>query len=209
MPWLICPLDGVRFFRSPANLSRKDVTTCSLRCAKRWCSLPENYAPRFWAKVDKTECLGDICGCRKGLGCCWVWTAYRNPAGYGQMGINNRGYLANRITYALEHDIPITELPDDIFICHACDVPYCVRHLFPGTAQDNAQDCIQKGRFVFRPPGANQGINSTSARFTEDEVRIIRGLRGIESQRAIAQRFHCSPSAIAAIHSYTNWKHIK
>lgn len=40
--------------------------------------------------------------------------------------------------------------PDpELDVCHFCDRRICVRpsHLFEGTAKDNIQDCIKKGRF--------------------------------------------------------------
>ena len=43
---------------------------------------------RFWAKVD-----------RRGPDECWIWTAYRDPDGYGQFGLNGRNVKAHRYAY--------------------------------------------------------------------------------------------------------------
>src|SRR6266550_1528126 len=44
-------------------------------------------------------------------------------------------------------------LPDDIWALHSCDNSKCIRpeHLFKGTAQDNTDDMIAKGRKVDDP----------------------------------------------------------
>jgi hypothetical protein len=137
-------------------------------------------AERFWPKVDKETCLGDICGCHKGLGCCWVWTSSKTPLGYGQFHYKGACYLAHRMGYALMNDIPIDELPEDLKILHKCDVPPCIRHLFPGTQGDNIRDAVQKGRM--RP----------ASRLTVTDVQQIRALQGVVPQRLIAEQFGIS-----------------
>ena len=88
---------------------------------------------RFWAKVDKS---GD----------CWLWTgAIFAGNGYGQFSpAHHVNVAAHRFSWEL-HNGPI---PDGLLVCHHCDTPLCVRldHLFLGTASDNMQDMIRKGR---------------------------------------------------------------
>lgn len=206
MPIVICPVDGVHFSRHAAYIRKlAHPPTCSRECAKRYCARPEVIAARLWPQVDKTQCLGTICGCQRDLGCCWVWTGYRMPNTYGQISINNRAYLVHRVVYALDHEIPLQELPDELYICHRCDVPYCVRHLFQGTQQDNMQDSIAKGRFVYRPDGWSVGSNHPRARLTEADVRTIRALEHVESTSALAKRFHCQPEQIRRIQRRLSW----
>jgi hypothetical protein len=87
---------------------------------------------RFFSKVQKTET-------------CWIWTAYKNKKGYGQ--INSDGYnmkKAHRVSYEMHNG----NIPDGLIVCHSCDNPSCVnpQHLWLGTDLQNAQDRDTKGR---------------------------------------------------------------
>lgn len=93
---------------------------------------------RFWSCVDRT-------------GECWVWTAYVNPAGYGQFMRTWRSVVqAHRYSWELAHG-PVDD--PAMFVCHHCDNPRCVRpeHLFLGTAKDNHDDMVRKGRHAHGP----------------------------------------------------------
>lgn len=96
-------------------------------------------AERFWAKVDKS-------------GNCWTWTAFKNPKGYGLMGhVQADGnQMAHRVSWVMANG----EIPAGMLVLHRCDNPSCVRpdHLFLGTAQDNADDMMRKGRGYFPGP---------------------------------------------------------
>ncbi len=77
---------------------------------------------------------------------CWLWTAGVNAMGYGFIGINQRPYLAHRVSWEL-HNGPI---PNNTLVCHHCDNPPCANpnHLFLGTHQDNSDDKYRKNRAV-------------------------------------------------------------
>lgn len=102
--------------------------------------LSEDDVARFWAKV------------RPGLphptdpaqGQCWTWlgTRTKRRKGYGVFGANNRTYLAHRLSYWLEHGQPTQS------VLHTCDRPGCVNpaHLYEGSAWDNTQDALRRGR---------------------------------------------------------------
>lgn len=71
---------------------------------------------------------------------CWLWTGKLDRKGYGRFGTHR----AHRYSY----ETMIGDIPRGMFVCHRCDTPGCVRptHLFLGTARDNMQDCLRKGR---------------------------------------------------------------
>jgi hypothetical protein len=80
---------------------------------------------------------------------CWLWLGALNSQGYGRFPLKGRRPLAHRLSYMLAHG----SIPDGLDVCHHCDNPPCVRpdHLFLGTASENIQDAIRKGRFTGRP----------------------------------------------------------
>lgn len=99
---------------------------------------------------------------------CWLWTGQLFEAGYGKFcgpAPESKTLQAHRFSYEL-HRGPI---PDGLMVCHTCDNPPCVRpdHLFLGTAKDNTQDAISKGRMAV-------GSANPRALVTEADVMLIR-----------------------------------
>jgi hypothetical protein len=91
---------------------------------------------RFWAKVCKWP------------GGCWEWKGQIGHGGYGRLfagGRSRESKPAHRVSWELHYG----PIPPDLFVCHHCDNPKCVRpsHLFIGTAADNVHDSMAKGRF--------------------------------------------------------------
>lgn len=94
----------------------------------------------FFPRVDKH---GPECS--KAPGRCWTWTGYKNKDGYGEfLGKGGVRYLAHRISVFIHSNA----LNDSLYVLHKCDNPPCVNpeHLFQGTAKDNYEDAVAKGR---------------------------------------------------------------
>lgn len=91
---------------------------------------------RFWTKVkaDTTNPDG-----------CWFWTGGKDGKGYAIIWQNGKARQSSRVAWELRNGKPF---PADLFACHRCDNPLCVRtdHIFPGTHTENMQDAIRKGR---------------------------------------------------------------
>lgn len=82
-------------------------------------------------------------------GSCWLWFGQVNKKGYGWMRVRVNGKWSRRPTTHVAWFFAHGAWPKKgLMVCHACDTPGCARpsHLFVGTALDNRQDAIRKGR---------------------------------------------------------------
>jgi hypothetical protein len=144
------------------------------------------YIIKFWSKADRSEQSAQ----------CWLWLGTKNESGYGYLrmgGRYTRHWYAHRVAWILTNG----EIPDGLCVLHHCDMPACVRpdHLFLGTRKDNALDRIAKHRRV------NEVLSDA-------EVREIRALRGIESQRKIANRLGVSKSTVGYAQRGMSYRHV-
>lgn len=80
------------------------------------------WEPRFWAKVKKTDE-------------CWLWTAAKIPAGYGRFGLAGKTVYAHRVAY----ELLVGPIPEGLVIDHLCNVTSCVNpdHLRAVTSKEN------------------------------------------------------------------------
>ena len=92
-----------------------------------------NRDKRFWSKVDQ-----------RGPDECWNWKA-STTNGYGVFWTGSKSVGAHRYAYVYKTGRPISS---NTLICHHCDNPACCNpnHLFEGTAKDNFDDMVSKGR---------------------------------------------------------------
>jgi len=133
---------------------------------------------------------------------CWEWQARRIKSGYGSMRWPTEGNpdsqkLGHRASWEI-HNGPI---PEGIMVCHKCDNRGCVNpdHLFLGTAKDNAQDAISKGRFV--PP---QGEEQWASKVTRIQAMHIR--HSSKSLGALALEHDLSKATVSNIKKGKIWK---
>jgi len=97
--------------------------------------VPDKIVSKFWAKVD----IGSPNEC-------WHWLGAKSPRGYGTLGDRR----ATHVSLAIDG----RPRPGDLQVMHSCDNPPCVNpaHLRWGTALENSQDKLSKGRHARHGP---------------------------------------------------------
>lgn len=147
---------------------------------------------RFWSKVSVTGKDSD----------CWEWNASREEKGYGRFrlpGPDRRTWAAHRVAYAIYHGgFP----PEGQLVRHSCDNPSCVNpyHLEAGTATDNMQDMVQKGRYSRRPR------SRVGPKLIDSDITLIRRkIEAGETNTKIAAFFGISDSIVGRIRRRKVW----
>lgn len=139
---------------------------------------------RFWSKTTAS-----------GNGCI-EWLGASLKAGYGLFKI--AGTRQNILAHRYAYEEKFGPVPYGMYVCHRCDNPRCVNqdHLFLGTPKDNVQDMIQKDRRVIK---TLSNESSPSAVLTDKQVLEMRAMRGVMTQRAMAQKFGIGTSQVSRI----------
>lgn len=134
---------------------------------------------------------------------CWN-VSPATKQGYGKIRAFGETKLSHRVSYELFNG-PIKK---HLMVCHKCDNPSCINpeHLFLGTANDNMQDKISKGRHA----GARKGSKHHKAKLTEWQVKEIKSLlKKKVSQRQISEAYKVSQTIISNIKTGKRWSHVK
>jgi hypothetical protein len=170
--WSLCAVCGTPF----QTLSTRAPYCCSLRC-------------RVAISVDK-----------RGDDECWPWLGLLDQDGYGEFGFKKKKYKSHRAVLELK-DGPI---PRGIVAMHSCDNRPCCNpaHISGGTAEDNNNDRIAKGRSV----GA-KGERAGHAKLTEAQIRAIRSDPRPGPQ--VARDYPVNEQAIYKIRRGERWGHVQ
>jgi len=145
---------------------------------------------RFWEKVN-------ICDEDE----CWEWLASKSKKGYGHFDARCGESRAHRYSWV----VYFGEITDELQVLHHCDNPSCVnpKHLFLGTAKDNTQDMLKKGRD--RLIGDKNG----QSKLTSEKVKVARVLRKMGwTYQKIADIYNVSNATIFHAINGNTWKHI-
>lgn len=147
----------------------------------------------FWRKVDRSA----------GPEGCWPWTGYIEPSGYGRLGrtINgcHRRLLVHRYAWAQHNGVWLPS--GDLQVRHRCDNPPCcnpITCLLLGTAVDNMQDCLARGR---RRGGRRNGEVHPRSKLTDVQVaqmRADRYERGL-SVAVLAEHYNISKAQVSKV----------
>lgn len=153
---------------------------------------------RFWKYVRKTAT-------------CWLWTGATTNGGYGVINGGGRGskiVRAHRLSYEMHNGIA----PGELDVCHVCDNPRCVNpaHLFLGTAAENVEDMIGKGRDLEGRKNRPRGEGHHQAKLTDEQVIAIRAeyAAGGTSLNKLAVKFNVSKRGVLNIVKGAVWKHL-
>lgn len=148
---------------------------------------------RFWAKVD-----------RRTDDECWEWTASTTHNGYGQFHVKGTMKRAHRLAWEISNG----PVPDGLFVCHRCDNRTCVnpKHLWLGTAAENTQDMVGKGRANC---GRLAGEEAAGAKLDEQSVRDIRAWDEFFPRSEIARLFGISSQSVYNIVHRRTWRHVR
>ena len=149
---------------------------------------------------------------------CWLWSGAAR-GGYGITEVRGKKVSVHRLMYVLHKG----DIPEGLFVCHACDTPACVNpaHLWVGTAAQNRADMVAKGRGVIgrRGYGRNaaeirhttgkQGAKGSAhhrAKICDADVRAIRASDLTNAE--LAERFGCHQSNICNIRRGRTWRSV-
>lgn len=212
---LTCAHCGATFTREKWHPSQVPKY-CSSACIKA--TRPRRpLTDRFWEKVNKTET-------------CWLKRGAAAGLGYGVIGMGGHDGK-NVYAHVLAWFLATGHWPTDKEkVCHACDVPRCVRndevgtyevkgvlyerrgHLWLGTDKANADDKVEKGRsnIPLQIANAPRGERNYRAKLTDAAVTDIRnryaagGIRQVD----LAEEFGVGQSIISSILRRKNWTHV-
>jgi hypothetical protein len=148
----------------------------------------EAHRERFFAKVNKTDS-------------CWLWTGYKDKAGYARFKNNYKVVKAHRFSWFLAGNT----IPEGHLIRHKCRNRHCVNpeHLETGTQAENMADRVRDGTATY-PQGESHG----RSKLTEEQVRAIRGNPDNKTGVELSKEYGVAVQAISRIISRRTWKHI-
>ena len=134
---------------------------------------------------------------------CWIFLGNTDRDGYGVFGHGRSKQLrAHRASFEFYKGA----IKKGMFVCHSCDKPSCINpeHLFLGTAKENTQDMIKKGR------KANfEGSNHPLSKLDEIDVLFIRQEREFGKKlKDIANKFGITFQTVSDICRGKTWKHL-
>lgn len=95
------------------------------------------------------------------------------------------------------------KIPGGMLLLHKCDNPRCVEleHLHVGTAQDNSNDAVKRGRVV-------RGEEQHLSKLDDKSVRIVRSMLNKKTDAEIAKRFGVNPGTIWHIRRGITWRYV-
>lgn len=130
---------------------------------------------------------------------CIKWPFARGGKGYGYMRVNGVHQVVHRYICKLANGEPPSEIHE---ASHTCGNGFegCVskRHLLWKTPKENAADKIIHGT-------VNNGERNGASKLNRQQVLQIYGLKGKQSQRAVADQYGISGAQVRLIQLGKKW----
>lgn len=148
---------------------------------------------RFWRRVQKTDT-------------CWLWTGSIVPRGYGTFATKKFNGRDKTYAHIFSYTIHKGAVPPGLLVLHTCDTPGCVNpdHLWLGTAKDNSDDMMRKGRGGH---GILRSEDVHTRKLSREQVEEIRYLHSQgHSLHSLARLFNVHNSNIWFIVHHWTWK---
>jgi HNH endonuclease len=158
---------------------------------------------------------------------CWEWTGKVGKNGYGTVVKAENGKKMHLLAHRESYKIFKGEIPTSLNVCHTCDNRKCINpdHLWIGTAKDNIQDAILKGRmkkttgykhteenkakFKLRKRPMTKGeLSPLSKLKDQDVIEIRRMIKENITQTDIAKKYGVTQSVISRIKDREVWNHV-
>lgn len=132
---------------------------------------------------------------------CIEWQRKLDKNGYGRLLVIVDGVKKTMKAHRLSYEHHNGKIPDGMMVCHSCDNPSCInpQHLFVGTASDNNQDMMSKGR---HRPGRRslRGERNGNAKLSWEDVESVRKrVSSGETRRSVAKSLGMHRSTIERI----------
>ncbi len=134
---------------------------------------------------------------------CIIWPkTTKGGYGYRYVGYGRKG-TRQKYAHRLAYEEAYGPIPDGMFVCHACNNKACVNvdHLYLADCKTNTQHAARDGLL---PRGEQHG----SAKLKEEQVKVIKQMRGSATAKVVAEKYEVSVGAIYAIWNGYTWREV-
>jgi HNH endonuclease len=120
-------------------------------------------SPRAWARFDSKFIHSNGC---------WLWTAGKDPDGYGVFWLNGRTVRAHRVAYTNT----VGPIPEGLTLDHSCRVRHCVNpaHLSPATFEENSSRQVGWQLAKTHCPQGHEYTDDNTYRYGKRPMRLCR-----------------------------------